>query len=170
VCRSTLAHVCLSPQPFEDACCTDDGVCFDLLNIVPYIQVSWTELLRCISDIECGLDCHSIRSAHSLTGCHSACALLQTVQKFKTHPVTGAPLSIKDLTRLNFHKNGDSEYHCPITFKVFTQHSHIVAGAYSPSARHPLPVAILLLRAHTPSATRRLAQNCLSARRRCSRA
>lgn len=44
-----------------------------------------------------------------------------------TNPITGDPLSIKDLTRLHFHKNSDNEYDCPITFKVFNEHTRIVA-------------------------------------------
>ncbi len=36
-------------------------------------------------------------------------------------------MTTKDLIKLNFHKNADGEYHCPLTFKVFTENSHIVA-------------------------------------------
>ncbi|KAL4431394.1 hypothetical protein ABPG75_006650 [Micractinium tetrahymenae] len=49
------------------------------------------------------------------------------IQKFRKHPVTGEPLELKDLIRLNFHKNADGEYHCPVLNKVFTEHTHIVA-------------------------------------------
>jgi peptidyl-prolyl cis-trans isomerase-like protein 2 len=49
------------------------------------------------------------------------------VQKNKKCPVSGAPLSLKDLTKLTFHKNDKDEYHCPIMFKSFTPHTHIVA-------------------------------------------
>eukprot|EP00300_Choanocystis_sp_HF-7_P024427 c2587_g1_i1.p1 GENE.c2587_g1_i1~~c2587_g1_i1.p1 ORF type:complete len:538 (-),score=141.87 c2587_g1_i1:95-1708(-) len=49
------------------------------------------------------------------------------VKKHRTHPVTGAPLSLKELIRLNFFKNAQDEYHCPVTFKVFTDNVHIVA-------------------------------------------
>ena len=28
---------------------------------------------------------------------------------------------------MNFHKNEKEEYHCPITYKQFNEHSHIVA-------------------------------------------
>jgi peptidyl-prolyl cis-trans isomerase-like protein 2 len=37
------------------------------------------------------------------------------VMKYKRHPVTGEPLALKDLIKLNFHKNGggvDSFYQC----------------------------------------------------------
>jgi peptidyl-prolyl cis-trans isomerase-like protein 2 len=42
-------------------------------------------------------------------------------------PISGKSLSARDLIRLHFHKNADDKYHCPITFKEFTEHSHIVA-------------------------------------------
>jgi len=35
-------------------------------------------------------------------------------------PVTGAPLDLKDLTKLTFHKNADGEYECPVLNKTFT--------------------------------------------------
>jgi peptidyl-prolyl cis-trans isomerase-like protein 2 len=31
------------------------------------------------------------------------------------------------LIKLNFHKNGKGEYHCPVLYKSFTKQSHIVA-------------------------------------------
>lgn len=43
------------------------------------------------------------------------------------NPVTGAKLDAKQLIKLNFHKNSKDEIQCPITFKVFTESSHIVA-------------------------------------------
>ncbi|EFJ34420.1 ubiquitin-protein ligase, PUB49 [Selaginella moellendorffii] len=49
------------------------------------------------------------------------------VQKHKKNPVTGTPLSLKDLIKLEFHKNADGEYHCPVLHKVFTEFTHIVA-------------------------------------------
>jgi peptidyl-prolyl cis-trans isomerase-like protein 2 len=33
----------------------------------------------------------------------------------------------KSLVKLNFHKNADGKYHCPVTFRVFNANSHIVA-------------------------------------------
>ena len=88
---------------------TDDGVCFEIVNIVPFLR------------------------------------------KNKRHPVTGAPLTLSELTRLHFHRNADGEYHCPVLNKarlrlacalvllycspllahrcsqVFTESTHIVA-------------------------------------------
>lgn len=49
------------------------------------------------------------------------------LKKFKTNPVTGEPLEAKNLIMLNFHKNAEGEYHCPVLYKPFTKQSHIVA-------------------------------------------
>lgn len=49
------------------------------------------------------------------------------VQKHRKHPVTGAALELKDLTKLTFHKNADGEYECPVLNKTFTDSTHIVA-------------------------------------------
>jgi len=54
-------------------------------------------------------------------------ALIPFLKKFKVNPITGEKLDAKDLIKLNFHKNSDGEYHCPVLYKVFTQNSHIVA-------------------------------------------
>ncbi|KAG8181108.1 hypothetical protein JTE90_003157 [Oedothorax gibbosus] len=37
------------------------------------------------------------------------------------------PLEFKSLLKLNFTKNSDGLYHCPVLFKVFNENSHIVA-------------------------------------------
>jgi peptidyl-prolyl cis-trans isomerase-like 2 len=49
------------------------------------------------------------------------------ITKHKRHPATGAPLELKELTRLHFHKNSDGEYACPVLNKVFNENTHIVA-------------------------------------------
>ena len=49
------------------------------------------------------------------------------LKKFKRHPVTGAPLAASDLIKLHFHKNPEGKYACPVLYKTFNQHSHIVA-------------------------------------------
>lgn len=54
-------------------------------------------------------------------------ALLPYVKQFKHNPVTGKPLDTKTLIKLNFSKNADGEYHCPVLFKIFSKHTHIVA-------------------------------------------
>ena len=49
------------------------------------------------------------------------------LRKYHVHPVTGAPLSGKDLVKANFHKNTEGRYACPVTGKVFNEHSKIAA-------------------------------------------
>lgn len=44
-----------------------------------------------------------------------------------TNPTDGTPLKRDDLITLNFAKNEDGEYVDPVTFKVFTDNTHIVA-------------------------------------------
>uniref|UniRef100_A9RWP7 Peptidylprolyl isomerase n=1 Tax=Physcomitrium patens TaxID=3218 RepID=A9RWP7_PHYPA len=53
--------------------------------------------------------------------------IIPYVTKFKRNPVTGKPLAIKDLVKIQFHKNADGEYQCPVLHKVFTEFTHIVA-------------------------------------------
>ncbi|XP_063820847.1 RING-type E3 ubiquitin-protein ligase PPIL2 [Pseudophryne corroboree] len=43
-----------------------------------------------------------------------------------TNPA-GTKLEAKSLIKLNFAKNQDGKYHCPVLFSVFTNNSHIVA-------------------------------------------
>lgn len=74
-----------SLQPFEHPYCTDKGVIFDLVNIVPFLK------------------------------------------HFGLNPVTGEKLNAKDLIKLNFFKNAEGKYHCPVTFRIFNENSHIVA-------------------------------------------
>ncbi len=49
------------------------------------------------------------------------------LKKHGTNPVSGEVLSAKDLIKLNFSKNSEGKFHCPVTFKVFTENSRIVA-------------------------------------------
>lgn len=49
------------------------------------------------------------------------------LKKFRRHPVTGRPLSASELIKLHFHKNVEGKYHCPVMFKAFNYHTHIVA-------------------------------------------
>jgi len=49
------------------------------------------------------------------------------IKKFKSNPCTGKPLDAKGLTKLKFHKNAGGEPHCPVMYKVFNNHTHIVA-------------------------------------------
>ncbi|TNV79970.1 hypothetical protein FGO68_gene2856 [Halteria grandinella] len=54
-------------------------------------------------------------------------AIVPYIKKHHKNPITGEPLEQKDLVKLNYHKNEQGEYHCPITYKQFTGHSHIIA-------------------------------------------
>ncbi|KAI9759481.1 MAG: hypothetical protein M4579_002321 [Chaenotheca gracillima] len=53
--------------------------------------------------------------------------ILPWLKKHGTNPVNGAPLKRSELIKLNFAKNEEDEYVDPVTFKVFTDNSHIVA-------------------------------------------
>ncbi|XP_032667950.1 RING-type E3 ubiquitin-protein ligase PPIL2 isoform X2 [Odontomachus brunneus] len=54
-------------------------------------------------------------------------AILEYLKRYKHNPVTSKPLDAKSLIKLNFHKNVQDEYQCPVLYKLFTKHSHIVA-------------------------------------------
>jgi peptidyl-prolyl cis-trans isomerase-like protein 2 len=45
------------------------------------------------------------------------------------NPVTKEPLAPSDLTALHYSRKASGEIHDPITFKPFSEHSHIVAIA-----------------------------------------
>ncbi|CAH1802314.1 unnamed protein product [Owenia fusiformis] len=49
------------------------------------------------------------------------------LKKYGVSPVTGKPMSAKELVKLHFHKNSQDKYHCPVTFKQFNENTHIVA-------------------------------------------
>jgi len=83
--RLPFDYCSISLQPFEHPLCTEEGIAFDIMHIVPFLK------------------------------------------KFKKSPVTGEPMTAKDLIKLHFHKNSSGEYHCPVTYKVFNENSHIVA-------------------------------------------
>jgi peptidyl-prolyl cis-trans isomerase-like protein 2 len=53
--------------------------------------------------------------------------ILPWLKKYKIDPITGKPMTSKDLFPLKFHKNAEGKFHCPITFKEFTDFTHIVA-------------------------------------------
>lgn len=54
-------------------------------------------------------------------------AILAYLKQYKHNPITGKSLDAKSLIKLKFHKNVQDEYQCPVLFKLFTKHSHIVA-------------------------------------------
>lgn len=53
--------------------------------------------------------------------------ILPWLKKHGTNPVDGKPMKRSELFKLNFAKNDDDEYVDPVTFKPFTDNSHIVA-------------------------------------------
>ncbi|KAF2397720.1 peptidyl-prolyl cis-trans isomeras-like protein-like 2 [Trichodelitschia bisporula] len=53
--------------------------------------------------------------------------ILPWIKKHGTNPIDGTPLKAADLIKLHFAKNDDGEYVDPVTFKVFTDNTHIVA-------------------------------------------
>lgn len=53
--------------------------------------------------------------------------IIPYIKKYGTNPVTGEKLQTKDLIKLNFYKNEKDEFYCPVTFKVFTDHTAIAA-------------------------------------------
>ncbi|KAI8920952.1 cyclophilin-like domain-containing protein [Powellomyces hirtus] len=53
--------------------------------------------------------------------------IIPWLKKYGKNPVSGEPLEPKDLIKLHFQKNANDEFHCPITFKVFNDNTHIVA-------------------------------------------
>eukprot|EP01033_Poteriospumella_lacustris_P001406 gene1406-1020_t len=53
--------------------------------------------------------------------------ILEYVQKYRNDPVSGDPVTGRDIIQLHMVKNTDGEWNCPITNKVFNNSSHIVA-------------------------------------------
>lgn len=53
--------------------------------------------------------------------------ILSWLLKHGTNPVTGKKLTVNELIHLNFTKNEQGEFVDPVTFKVFTNNSHLVA-------------------------------------------
>ncbi|XP_068846435.1 RING-type E3 ubiquitin-protein ligase PPIL2 isoform X2 [Capricornis sumatraensis] len=49
------------------------------------------------------------------------------LKKYGTNPSNGEKLDGRSLIKLNFAKNSEGKYHCPVLFTVFTNSSHIVA-------------------------------------------
>lgn len=54
-------------------------------------------------------------------------SIVPFLKKYGIDPASGKRLDAKDLLRLNFAKNSEGKYHCPVLFKVFNENSHIVA-------------------------------------------
>ncbi|PRP75025.1 hypothetical protein PROFUN_00746 [Planoprotostelium fungivorum] len=74
----------LSLQPFETPVATQQGIVYEITNILPWLK------------------------------------------KHKIDPITGQPMTSKDLFPVQFHKNEAGKFHCPITFKEFNDFTRIV--------------------------------------------
>ena len=53
--------------------------------------------------------------------------ILPWLKKHGTNPLDGTPLNSSDLIRVNFACNDDDEYVDPVTYKPFTDNTHIIA-------------------------------------------
>jgi peptidyl-prolyl cis-trans isomerase-like protein 2 len=53
--------------------------------------------------------------------------IIPWLKKHGTNPVTGEKLSYNELLKLEMHKNESGEFCDPVTFKVFTDNTHVVA-------------------------------------------
>lgn len=56
-------------------------------------------------------------------------AIVDFLKHFKVSPISGQPMQTKSLIKLNFSKNHEGEYHCPILYQSFSKNSHIVCIA-----------------------------------------
>lgn len=53
--------------------------------------------------------------------------ILPWIKKHGTNPVNGQPLKTSDLIKIKFQKNDEGEYVDPVTYKTFTDNTHLVA-------------------------------------------
>merc|ERR1712131_367742 len=57
--------------------------------------------------------------------------IIPWIKKYGTNPITGKKLEQKELIKVNFYKDTDGKYHCPVLFEPFHDNSHIVVVAAS---------------------------------------
>jgi len=111
-----LPYYCcgISLQPFETPVSTvPEGTVFDILYTPPPKAPLLSERMR--------LPSHPPTSSSTSTSSSSPESnIVPYIKKFGKHPITGRPLTAKDLISLTFHKNAQGEYMCPITYKAFT--------------------------------------------------
>jgi len=53
------------------------------------------------------------------------------IKRYKLSPISGARLDMNELIPLKFHPNAEGRFQCPITFKTFSDHSHVCFNAVS---------------------------------------
>lgn len=107
--RTPFDCCALSFQPFTHPVCARNadgtGNVFDLVNIIPWLK--YIVLLQSLTCLTVGV---ALR------------------QHNNTNPVTNEPLSPSDLITLNYsRKEATGEIYDPISFKPFSEHSHIIA-------------------------------------------
>ena len=54
-------------------------------------------------------------------------SIIPHIKKIGKNPYSDQKLQQSDLVKLIFHKNDDGEFHCPVTYKLLNENSHIVA-------------------------------------------
>ena len=86
------------------------GIVFDLVNIIPWLKYVFG--IRHLAPVANRSYCFAIIRQHD-----------------NTNPVTKESLKPEDLIKLNYSRKTTGEYHDPISFKPFSEHSHIVAIA-----------------------------------------
>lgn len=72
-------------------------------------------------------------------------SILTYLKKNRCDPVSGAELKLNDLIKVHFHKNGEGNYHCPLSYKQFTDNTKIAivkpsGNAYSYEAIQKLNI------------------------------
>ncbi|VDM62405.1 unnamed protein product [Angiostrongylus costaricensis] len=53
--------------------------------------------------------------------------IIPYLKKYGVNPCTGKKMSSKDLIHLKFDKDEQGKFRCPVTFRGFTDHTHVVA-------------------------------------------
>lgn len=101
----------LSLQPFEHPVCSRNedgtGTVFDLVNIIPWLKYTLFFFLH--DDI--------------------GYLILEVRHHDNKHPITGVKIDPSSLVKLNYARDPKGEMHDPVSFKRFSEHSHIVAIA-----------------------------------------
>lgn len=57
--------------------------------------------------------------------------IIQYIKRFGVNPITGGKLEVSELMPLHFHRNAEGTIQCPVTYKEFTNHSHVVLNTVS---------------------------------------
>ncbi|XP_073079717.1 RING-type E3 ubiquitin-protein ligase PPIL2 isoform X3 [Manis javanica] len=121
--RLPFDHCSLSLQPFSYPVCTPGGVVFDLLR-----GVAWSpERSPRLEAVPPDLAPRRAAPPASPTLFLPCRNIVPWLKKYGTDPSNGEKLDGKSLIKLNFAKNSEGKYHCPVLFAVFTNSTHIVA-------------------------------------------